>query len=917
MNSLRAVRAMVLGAALAVAAGAGCERGYFEEPAESTAPVALSFTFGSALGGPADAFDRADRIWIRVRAGAATRFEEVFPIDANGADLRVPFEVRLGGARENASIDVELRLGNAPVFRGTSPLVLRVGRTTSANVTLDAVPAGLALPDIPALESYGDSVGRRGAIVFATGDTIDVANVTWTSLDPGVIEIRDGVPVAKTDGDARLVARLGEFSDTVQVRVFAVVRTITFDPPLTSLGLGESRRFAAKLFDARGNPILTPRSIAWLSSDTLVIRIGQDGTATGVGVGSARISAQSGNAANDVTLQARPGAPHATTELPTQIITSTALLHGTVHSGGAATQIWFEWAMEPTLTTPYTTPKQDIGAGTTTLDVQAQLTGLLPNSTYFYRMVAQNASGTSFGETLTFSTKVGTPVVQTGSATNVTQSSATLNGSAISNGAGTVWFEYGTSASLATFTKTATQILGSGNVKIAVAGGIAGLQPSTTYWFRIVAQTSAGTMQGQIFSFTTQAPPPGAPAAQTDSSSAVGQTSASLFGRVTANGAATQAWFEYGTDPLLTGAASTAPQAVGNGNAPVAVAANIAGLTPGTTYYFRMVASSSVSTVPGAILSFTTAVPPPVAPTVTTNAATAVTSGGATLGATVNANGFATQVSFQYGTDPTLAVATTTAAQSIGAGTSAIAHSEAVTGLAAATQYWFRAVATNAGGTVNGAILSFTTPAAPLAPLAFTDSAAEIGPDSAFVYGRVDPRGSATLAWFEWSEDPNFGTFSGTAARNVGAGSGEVAISDSIPDLDENTTYYVRTAASNAGGVVHGGVISFTTFMSGPVEHAAVTLPATAVSPGAGTINGTATANQSGFPTEWWFEYSLDPTMANASTTPRVMMGADLTPQSVSVPLTGLVVEARYYYRLVVSSVGGRVYGAILNFRAL
>src|SRR5690606_30905815 len=113
------------------------------------------------------------------------------------------------------------------------------------------------------------------------------------------------------DGDARLVARLGELTDTVIVRVFAVARTIALDPPATSLGLGESRQYTARLFDARGNPIVTSRPLSWISSDTLVIRITQDGTATGVGVGSARISAHSGVANSDVLLQARPGSPHA------------------------------------------------------------------------------------------------------------------------------------------------------------------------------------------------------------------------------------------------------------------------------------------------------------------------------------------------------------------------------------------------------------------------------------------------------------------------------------------------------------------------------------------------------------------------------------------------------------------------------
>lgn len=910
------IRALSLVVALA-ASVVGCERGYFQEPAPGqSAPVALSFTFGASAGGQAEAFDRADRVWIRVRAGTTTRFEEIFPVAANGQDVRMPFEVRLAGARENVTLDVELRLGDAPVFRGTSQLALRVGRATAASVVLNAVAAGLSMPDVPPLESYGDTVGRRGAVVFATGDTIDLALVTWTSLDPGVVEIRNGVPVARTDGTARLVAQLGEWTDTVQVSVLAVVRTIAVDPPVTSLGLGESRKYTAKFFDARGNPIVTPRPLAWSSSDTLVIRIAADGTATGVGVGSARISVRSGVATSDITLQAQPGAPTATTELPDQIITNTALLHGMVHSGGAPTQVWFEWAKEPTLTTPFATAKQTIPAGTVPAPVQTQITGLQPNTTYYYRIIAQNASGTSAGQTLTFSTHAGAPVVQTGNATNVAQSSATLNGSAVSNGAGTAWFEYGASPNPAAFTKTPTQILGAGTVAIGLSFAVAGLQPSTTYWFRLVVQTGFGTVSGQLLSFTTQAPPAGAPAAQTDSSSSVTQTAARLFGRATPNGAATQVWFEYGTDPLLVGATSTSPQAAGAGNLPVAAVADIAGLTAGTTYYFRTVASSAVATIPGSILSFTTVAPPQQAPAVTTQAATALAPTSATANALVDPRGGATTAWFEYGTDPTLAAFTATATQNVGSASGATAVQQAIGSLSPSTTYYVRAVATNAGGTTHGAIVPFAT-TAPAAPLVATDPASNIGPDSAFVHGRVNPQGSATTAWFEWSDDPSFNFFTGTAALNVGAGTLEVAISDSIPNLDENTTYYVRAAANNASGVVRGNVISFTTFASGPIEHAAVTLPATATSPGAGTVNGTATANQSGFATEWWFEYSLDPGMANPSTTPRVLMGADLTPQSVAVPLTGLVWEARYYYRLVVESVGGRVYGAILNFKAI
>jgi len=96
----------------------------------------------------------------------------------------------------------------------------------------------------------------------------------------------------------------------------------------------------------------------------------------------------------------------------------------------------------------------------------------------------------------------------------------------------------------------------------------------------------------------------------------------------------------------------------------------------------------------------------------TTEAATSVTATGATLKASVNPEGSATTYSFVYGTNSTLTSGTTTTtAQSAGSGTSALSETAALTGLTVGTTYYDRVVATNAGGTTLGAILSFTTPA--------------------------------------------------------------------------------------------------------------------------------------------------------------------------------------------------------------
>ena len=94
-------------------------------------------------------------------------------------------------------------------------------------------------------------------------------------------------------------------------------------------------------------------------------------------------------------------------------------------------------------------------------------------------------------------------------------------------------------------------------------------------------------------------------------------------------------------------------------------------------------------------------------PTIATDPATAVSSSGATLNATVHANQRAAAVRFEYGT--TTAYGSSTAARDGGAGPDAAGYAEAVAGLAPNTTYHYRAVATTPDGSATGGDRSFTT----------------------------------------------------------------------------------------------------------------------------------------------------------------------------------------------------------------
>ena len=206
-----------------------------------------------------------------------------------------------------------------------------------------------------------------------------------------------------------------------------------------------------------------------------------------------------------------------------------------------------------------------------------------------------------------------------------------------------------------------------------------------------------------------EVPPPECktPTVSTDSASP-GSTSAYLYGTVNANGCETTYNFKYGVTESY--------EASLNGNVgklayPTSVIEFANPLKANTTYHYRLYATNSEGTGKGADKTFTTAKEPPATsdPSVTTEAASGVTSYGARLNGLVNPNGLSTTYKFEYGTKEK---ELTKASAEVNIGTES-QNVTAEVSLEPETKYFFRIWAKNSKGTTTGAEKNFTTSSVP------------------------------------------------------------------------------------------------------------------------------------------------------------------------------------------------------------
>lgn len=193
--------------------------------------------------------------------------------------------------------------------------------------------------------------------------------------------------------------------------------------------------------------------------------------------------------------------PSLTTTAANSISFTSASCGGTVVSIGnspvTSRGICYSTFANPTIANSTVTSGSGLGP------FQANLSGLTSGTVYYIRAFATNASGTAYGNEISFTTLTPIfPTVTTSSVSQITATTATSGGNISNEGTSSI-ISRGVCFALTPNPTIANTNILSGTGPGTFISDLSGLSPNTSYYLRAFATNAEGTAYGSEISFTT------------------------------------------------------------------------------------------------------------------------------------------------------------------------------------------------------------------------------------------------------------------------------------------------------------------------------------------------------------------------------------------------------------------------------
>jgi len=319
-----------------------------------------------------------------------------------------------------------------------------------------------------------------------------------------------------------------------------------------------------------------------------------------------------------VTFKTLPAPPAVEGESVAGVKADEARLEGVLNPHNQVTECKMRYGIDPSLVTGTTVlcEPASFSASFGGQPVGVTVGGLEAKTTYYYRVLAINPTGTSEGAIQSFTTATPPQTPEQVAASEITASTATLHGVLNPGGvaeAGVYKFFYRESATECRGEQEneTSPVATLGNKAEQAEASVTGLLPNTTYTFCLDAINQAGEEAiSPPEALTTH---PAAPSISEEKTSNIGPTTVTVTAMVDAGGSPTAYDIEYATNAQFEAngfkEAPTSPvpgRELPAASKGVLVSLELTGLQPDTVYHYRVAGKNTINTAQGEPLMFET-----------------------------------------------------------------------------------------------------------------------------------------------------------------------------------------------------------------------------------------------------------------------------------------------------------------------